>query len=92
VHRSLNPSQRALIAAGFLEYEREQAKAGRELEPTSKETFPESGQACDKAGERARSGDSLRKSLARAMLAKSTLIAAVFPFGADKTRLPPQQA
>ncbi len=62
VHRSLNASQRALIAAGFLAYEREQAKdrmaVGGAVGGKSKgvEDFPppsaDSGKARDKAGER----------------------------------------
>jgi hypothetical protein len=59
MHRSLNASQRALIAAGFLEYEREQAKARLATstggaDPRPMENFPqaESGAARDKAGER----------------------------------------
>jgi hypothetical protein len=51
VHRSLTASQRALIAAGFMAYEREQAKArqltGKHLPPTSPE-----GDARDRAGAR----------------------------------------
>ena len=59
VHRSLNQSQRALIAAGFLEYERELARArqahgstapGKTLPETFLEANP--GEARDKAGER----------------------------------------
>lgn len=59
-HRSLNASQRAVIAAGFLEYEREQARK-RMAEAGAvggkskgKEDFPDPsvGQARDKAGER----------------------------------------
>ena len=56
-HRSLNPLQRALIAAGFLEREREQAKqrqaaAGGSKPGALREMFPEAGEARDKAGER----------------------------------------
>lgn len=57
-HRSLNASQRALIAAGFLAYEQEKAKR-RQLAAQNnnaakavQENFPELGQARDKAGER----------------------------------------
>jgi len=60
VHRSLNQSQRSLIAAGFLAYEKAQAKA-RQLASQNNnagrsvpEKFPEQahGDARDKAGER----------------------------------------
>jgi len=60
VHRSLNATQRALIAAGFLEYEREQAKRRQiELGKTHGQTLRtnlsegvEPGRARDKAGAR----------------------------------------
>jgi hypothetical protein len=43
---------RALIAAGFLAYEKDQARLRQGARTDIKETFPESGQARDKAGER----------------------------------------
>lgn len=55
VHRNLSASQRALIAAGFLEYEREQAKKRAGTRTDLCETFhtgSETGRASDKAGER----------------------------------------
>ncbi len=59
MHRSLNATQRAMVAAGFLEYERELARlrqialAGTR-HPDLQEDLPEGskGQARDKAGER----------------------------------------
>lgn len=52
-HRNLTTSQRALIAAGFLEYEREQARKRQGARTDIKENFPEcSAQARDKAGAR----------------------------------------
>jgi ParB-like chromosome segregation protein Spo0J len=59
MHRSLNEAQRALIAVGFLAYEREQAKARQALNlehNTSKvENLPpsmDSGKSRDKAGQK----------------------------------------
>lgn len=58
MHRSLNTTQRAMIAAGFLAYEREQARKrqvelGRSHGSTLMGDFPEGvGTARDKAGER----------------------------------------
>lgn len=59
MHRSMNPSQRALVAAGFLEYEREQAKTRQSASGGDRksgvESFPppidDAGKARDKAGE-----------------------------------------
>jgi hypothetical protein len=59
-HRSLSQSQRALIAAGFLTYEKEQARlrlsASGGDRKSGVETFPDpiadAGRARDKAGER----------------------------------------
>lgn len=62
VHRNLSTSQRALIAAGFLEYERQQAKVRQQAnlkhgdKAPVKENLPEreqgQGQSRDKAGAR----------------------------------------
>lgn len=60
VHRSLNSSQRSLIAVGFLQYEQEQAKARQVALAGSRksdlvENFPQgsdAGKSRDKAGER----------------------------------------
>ena len=58
MHRSLNASQRAMIAVGFLEYESQQANARMVLgvkstDPMKNFRYPETqGEASDKAGER----------------------------------------
>ena len=73
VHRSLTPSQRAFIAAGFLEYEKAQAKSRQGSRKDIVETFPlsDEGKSRDKAGERmhvsGRSVDDAAKIIASAV-------------------------